>query len=466
MALVKNRKTPLVSQSETAQLDVIETVDITSNNNTSILVNNNKNDLFSLITNISGSSWTVTYYSQILTRDSQLSGQQPSLTPVAQQYKKINNLELKVSRSLDYSQDDINKQSNLIGEAVLYPVIIPNDGDMFIAEIGESRFGIFKITRTVKLSIYNKACYQISYILVNVNYNADNTTSIDYNAEYLDLEQKTTSETFFKKDNIIVGKDPIIIESEFKTIFDLEKNYKLLIDYYFDTFFSRKLNTLILPKQSNRYVYDLFLMRFINDNFLSEEHYNLFKMTRYNATLNEELNSVSILDAISKRDINLYRRCFKQYGLYSSRNLSNVVTKDNVKYSDINCVIHPKDSNIFLDNTIKTSTLVFEADGLEEAQNDNIFILPDNLIEIPNNPDLINIPNITTDDYYIFTENFYIENNLKSVVEGLVFSYIKKETIDIKYLYNISLLYPSWNLLVQFYYIPIVLTMIKNALKS
>lgn len=466
MPLITNRKTPLISESENSQQNQLQTLDVTSNTNSTILVNNSKNDLFSLITNISGSSWTVNYYSQVLTRDSQLSGQQQSLSPVAQQYKKINNLELKVSRSLDYSQDDVNKQSNLVGEATLYPIIIPNDGDMFIAEIGESRYGIFKITRTVKLSIYNKACYQISYILIRANYNIDNTQSNDYNSEYEDLEQKTVEETYFKKSNIVFGKDPIIIESEFKLLLELEKNYKLMLDYYFDTFFSRRLNTLIIPSQLNKYVYDPFLMKFIDDNFLSIEHYNIFKMTHYNASLDEELNSVSILDVITKRDINMFYRCFKQYGLYGTNKLSNLVLKDNVKYTDIDSVIYPKDANVFLDNTIDSTIKAFDAIGLQESTNVNNFILPDNLAEIPNNPNLMNIPNITADDYYIFSESFYDQDPLTSVVEGLILSYIKREAIDKKYLYNISLLYPGWNLLVQFYYIPVFLIMIKNSLKS
>jgi hypothetical protein len=142
----------------------VNSISITDSSNESIAVDNRDTPRINLLTHIVGSSWVVDYYSQVLNTNSQLSGQQLSVSAVYQQYKKINNLEIKVTSALTSSQDE-QKNMSVTGEATLFPFIIPNDGDMFIADIGNGKKAVFTITRTTKLSIYKQACYTISYVL-------------------------------------------------------------------------------------------------------------------------------------------------------------------------------------------------------------------------------------------------------------------------------------------------------------
>jgi hypothetical protein len=192
----------------------------------------------SLLTHIGGSSWVVNYYAQVLDKDSNLSGQQYTKNPVYQSYKKIVNLEIKVQTPLNTDQDDANKEMNVTGSGTLYPSVIPNEGDMFLADIGEGRKAVFRITSSRKNSIFKEACYDISYTL--------DTDNID---KQLDLEQKTIVTYYFHKDFLINGNNPLVIKSDMDTLVNLKKVYDIMLYQYFKRFYSNEFKTLIKQAQ-------------------------------------------------------------------------------------------------------------------------------------------------------------------------------------------------------------------------
>ena len=88
----------------------------------------------SLLTHISGYPMEVEYYSQYLNVDNAVSGQQINRVSPVQQYLRIRNMELMVSTPVNQSQDQTSREMSAVGNATTYPGIIPNDGDMFIAD--------------------------------------------------------------------------------------------------------------------------------------------------------------------------------------------------------------------------------------------------------------------------------------------------------------------------------------------
>ena len=52
------------------------------------------------------------------------------------------------------------------GTADVYPFIIPNVGDMFAADVGDGKEGVFTITSTEKKSLLKEAVYTIEYTLL------------------------------------------------------------------------------------------------------------------------------------------------------------------------------------------------------------------------------------------------------------------------------------------------------------
>ena len=74
-----------------------------------------------LLTNISGSPWTVTYFSQLIDENSSIQGQSLQKLGPYQQYKRINKLEIRVTTPLNSSQDTTTKEMTQTGTAVMCP---------------------------------------------------------------------------------------------------------------------------------------------------------------------------------------------------------------------------------------------------------------------------------------------------------------------------------------------------------
>ena len=67
-------------------------------------------------------------------------------------------------------------------------------------------------------------------------------------------------------------------------------------------------------------------------------------------------------------------------------------------------------------------------------------------------------------DTYIFSSKFYDNDGSKTVLEGLVLEYLNRKTINPNRLLNVLNNYLHWGQLEQFYYIPIILVLIKSAI--
>ena len=131
-------------------------------------------DAANLLTHVEGSSYTVDYYSQVLTKDSPLAGPMMNRNAIYQQYTRINNLELKVNNPLTYTQDEVTKSIKGVGSATIYAMtVIPNIGDIFIANIANGNIGIFRITTSERKSIFKNTVYTIDYYLLETSSNED-----------------------------------------------------------------------------------------------------------------------------------------------------------------------------------------------------------------------------------------------------------------------------------------------------
>ena len=82
---------------------------------------------------------------------------------------------------------------------------------------------------------------------------------------------------------------------------------------------------------------------------------------------------------------------------------------------------------------------------------------------IPPNP---LIRPVTIDDYYVLSEAFYNNNPLQSVLEVQLTNMFSDEAISISELYRLCDDYLNWGLLEQFYYTPLLLTMIKHVIRK
>lgn len=411
----------------------------------------------SLLTHIEGSSWVVDYYSQVLDTDSNLSGQQYTKNPVYQSYKKIANLEIKVQTALNTDQDDANKEMNVTGSGVLYPSVIPNEGDMFIADIGEGKTAVFTITASRKNSIFKEACYDISY-----------TLDTDNEDKKLDLEQKTVVVYYYHKDFLLNGNNPLIIKNNMDTLLSLKKVYDIMLYQYFKRFFSNEFKTLVVPSQLKP-TYDHYLSRYVLSMFGTQEAHELAYMRLLNLDEDRVSRCDSLWDALKHKDVGLLNTAFTKVGLVSVLSYKREPTFNGIRYSGMGAAVYPKDPYLTVDHTYVNNVKTVESDGLapssDSAQASNIFVRAVNLklLDSEIGDDLYPV---TVDDYYVLSQNFYDNNDQQSALESAVSAYINNSQVDIDQLYNTAKNFHKWGSLEQFYYLPIVMTLIRSVLKG
>lgn len=202
------------------------------------------------ITELEGTPWPSTWYSQILGKDDYPTRLDFALDPSLQQYCRINNFILKYTDPLALETDD-NVISTLSGEANVFPSIVPNQWDMFTARTKEGRIGLFTVTELPRRLTY------LSYAAYNVQY--DLVGFLDPMSRK-DLERKTVKELYFNPDNPLCPTENLVDIIDRKEVI---RRFIKYLDIYYAWFFDRRESTFILNKDGVRY-YDDALTEFFN----------------------------------------------------------------------------------------------------------------------------------------------------------------------------------------------------------
>lgn len=455
MALVKDDDNGgLVTRSPSQPISKpVQTVTVTTTEDISIATDTKWKSRKSLITHVEGSSWVVQYFSQVLNTNSQLSSHQASVTRTNDQYTKINNLNLKVSSPLTTSQDTETNEMVVEGEAILPPLIIPNSGDMFIADIGEGELGLFSISTTEKLSIFREACYRIKYSLSDSSEQKRNN-----------INSKVVKETYFQGDLVALGKDPLIVDSDYWAITELIRELSRVTEQYFKRFYSKEFKTLLLPAQDSK-VYDHYLVDFVLSQFTTKDSQEMVHLLKYNVLNHNNLECDSIWTAIAKRDNIYFETAFKKAGLVSINCFNNYPYANSVRYSGVDRLVYPIDPVFTVDDTLQDSSKPLSLIEVQQPNSNGRFgemIQAINLAALDATQEQKRLPLVTADDYYVLTEKFYKNLDTMSVFEGMVKSYIERTALDKSQLLNITKTFTKWGLLEQFYYLPIVMVMVKS----
>lgn len=205
-----------------------------------------------LLTYVRGMQWQVTYYSQILGDSSEAMPLQYEESGVLQQYLRIRKAILKVQSDLQRNPQADEGLIGVSGSSILMPGIIPNFGDMFIADVGDGRAGLFAVTNVEQLSIYNDTAYQVDYELTE--YLTDDLES--------NINTKVVQEAVYDLDYVRTGKNPIIAQDEFFTREKLHADERTLIKQYLSKYYDAEYATFTIPGQIN-VTYDPMYTRFV-----------------------------------------------------------------------------------------------------------------------------------------------------------------------------------------------------------
>lgn len=423
----------------------------------------------SLLTHIEGASWTVDYYQQVLDTDSETSDLQLNQKAVYQQYRLIRHLELKVQGELGYQQDDNNRNAIVTGSAMMYPGVKPNNGDIFLADIGDGRVGVLTVTRTEKKAIFKDTCYQIDYML------RDYLTT-----EYKDdLAKKVVKDSTFVRDFIHHGQNPVMASSDFDQIAQLNAGYNNLLFQYLADFFNVEYQTLIVPNQVN-VTYDPFMVLGVLSILDNSASNTIMKIRALNVDGNVRYKENNLWTCLTHLNPDIKELCFQKAGLSPSSLFKEAAMFDGIYYSGIQDVVYPLDNSTL--TVVDTQYSVQDPlvpgrllPGIARNKELRRVLVSKELKGFHCSPteapvgieSLPDIHPVNKGDFYVLSQAFYEDESVGlSKLEHLTLCALGGESMHKPSLLNLVQTAKRWNNLERFYYIPILFILIKTALRD
>lgn len=451
----------------------------------SIVVDTKYTPLASLITFVAGSSWIVDYYSQVINADNDLRGQDPEQSSIYQQYTCIRGMELKVTNPLNQNQNNEDKRTTVQGSATVYPFIIPNEGDMFAADVGDGREGIFRVRTTEKKSFLEQPTYVIEYDLVYF--------SSQEPARKTDLDAKSVRILFFDKDFMNYGQNPLLIEEDFNAVKTLTKLYSEIINNYFNWFYNNEFKTLIVPGQAVA-TYDHYLVQAVLAVLSSRDDERLKFIRQINVDGDEYLKQPQFFKALINRDFSLIELGNQTMGLVNTKLFARDPMLEGIAYGGLKYIVYPKNPDLTLnsgfaeydrpDLNLNTGFDLYSGSyfrghnvrpSLPKPCTESLIPVgtrKGNIKEIvlrttiDPTPVPSSINPVLKDETYILSKEFYGRTNDRCELEKLVTDYFDRKPISPIRLQKLVADYKNWGGLERYYYLVIILVLIKSTVRS
>lgn len=407
----------------------------------------------SMLTHIQGSPWTVNYYRQMLGSDSELSPQQMEKHAVYQQYMLIADLELRVTSPLDSSQRQEGNSFDVNGEAYVYPPLVPNKGDMFLADVGDGREGVFAVTGAERLTILKESCFRITYTLVD--------WSTDERRK--DFDNKTVKRTHFVKRLLTHGQDPIVVDETYHEYLSFDQYANNLFVQFFSEFYDKATSTLIVPDQENS-TYDPFLTKTMAMCFNTTDHPMMRQLHQYSVEIAGKEIPKTVWDCVVQGNLNLLPMTTQTMTLLESYHFGSRPQLEGIYYSNVHVVVYPLDqSDVQVMKGLVTGTLSVTdlRHRLRTPSLGRIGTVKEGQRQTP----LIHPTNI--DDFYVLSEAFYYQDREgMSVLERLLSDALNGQSIDHMHLSELCQNATYWGRVERFYYIPLLLVLLKFTLRG
>ena len=445
----------------------------------SLVVDASVTPLNSLLGYIEGAPWAVTYYSQLLSSNSDLKEQDIGEANLYQQYNKIEQMEIRVTNNITGAQNTDNAQMAVSGSALVYPFLTPNVGDMFVAGAGYGQVGIYRIKSVERKSFNKMSVYSIDYNLMIFVVAGDD--------RLVDLDQKSINTYVFDKNRFNIGQVPTLSTADFNNLMSLREYLNQIVTYYFKTFYYKEFDTLIIPSQ-NTGAYDAFLTDYIMKMVDTSDAYEIRLVRNYVPDGDPYMEQETFWTAMFNRDINILKYCNRQMGLVSTKFFNYNSMFKGIRFSRLSYVIYPVnpdfslinpnslsnvgsslllDYGVFQDNVF-TASPIFKPQATQQlveskTQGGSLKDILNNTY-VTNNVTYPIISPILEGSSYVLSDNFYSQAAGQSLLESLVSDYINRNPLNLSKLVSCIQPYRTWGRLEQFYYLPILITLIKSAM--
>ena len=414
-----------------------------------------------LITHIEGYKWVVDYYSQFLGQDTELSPQQINRHEVYQQYLNIREFEMRVQSPLQQSQDSSNKEFTYTGSAAVYPGVTVNTGDMFIADIGDGRQGIFVVNNVEQKSILRDTSYVIEYSL------KDFVTPLLLE----DLKRKVSKTVTFVKDFYLYGKNPLLVDSELRNYDTVKLQLSELSQLFFGLFYNVNHATFLLPIP-NETIYDPYVTSVMKRLVAVEIDPRYRQVKVLNVDRADKYHHFTVWDALLERKLSILDHCFTKATPIPTGVFPSIPLLGSIRFSGIRrCIQGTRGGVERLTNAsspkfnrqIDLGT-VYTGDAAKRVYPEDIepTLDPDNLTK-----NIVTAYTQSDFDEYVFSSHFYLgdEPNM-SEIERMAYAFLKSDTINLPNLIKMTESVKLMNLLDQFYYIPLLLILLNDVVKE
>lgn len=422
------------------------------------------NPVGTILTAIEGKSWLVTFYSAIYNDDNEVASFQPSRLEINQQYKRINRTELKVTIPLPPNPDfdPQSKEFTVRGEANMYPGIRPNIGDMFTAPLLDGRVGLFQIsTPPEQRTIYLQTTYRIEYVLYKF---------LDQSIQRK-LDDKVINDYYFIPSFLDSGINPVITESSYHDYGKLTEIREKFPLFYLTKYFNKEYATLIIPGQGRAAVYDPFFTTFVSALW-GQGDLGQFNGQRFLTVMDGTVRRyVTVLSALLDGNGSLMDLAETKMPVINSMAFMREPYFQGAGYMGVPYVVYPSNLDDYTFSINEKKNMVYKLVNGYKKQPKVRFRLDQLYPEGTLVPDATfsnkRIKDVTIDDYYIFSEDFYSnrDENL-STVESLVWEVLNEKSIPAPVILELFEESRNWDDLNHFYYTPILYALINAAMRG
>lgn len=409
-----------------------------------------------MLTWVEGSNWSVDYYSQLLGEDNEPTPQALDRDPPYQQYQRIKHMDLKVTDPINFDQDPTNRTMTVTGSATTFPFLVPNVGDMFTADIGDGRTGAFTVTEARRQTILRDSVYTIEYELV------EELTE----ARQEDLERKTVKTLRYSRRSLHSGCGPFVTDAEFeRQLTDQQWIDDLFADYLRD-FFSRNHSTLLVPDQSQP-TFDAFVVWALLQLFSPQTVPIMRRVKDLNVMAERVMFQTTVWDALLRCRESALAYGVEQVCLASTARFAGRPTLQSLGYTGIPYVVFPANTASDVDTEYYRggdTPPAGQALRSPQTQTDHDYFQrrDDGDLDPVERPPAIHP--VTQDDYYVFSEAFYTGNEEEqSQLELLAGEALNGEALTRTRLNQVLADIDRWAPLERFYYVPVVLILLKLA---
>lgn len=433
-------------------------VKIQPDNYKSVIYDDKNVPLSSLVAYLSGSPYTVDYYKQVTSEHNDLREIDPGQPNVYQKYELIHDLEIRVSGPLATSYDGDNAITTVNGNGNIYPFLVPNVADVFISDADDNRKGIFRITSVERKTFNRDSAFYVEYEMVGY---------VDaLGALYDDLTSKVIREYHFSKDRLIEGLQPFLKTSDYEQVTSLRDWYQELVQYYFKTFFNRRYMTLVLPGQHYA-IYDHFVVDYLMKIVDSFDVYEMKLIKQIPIDNDTYLQQPQFWHLLLEKDFKALTYCNRHMQVANKKVFNPNGFIHGLYFTNIDYIVYPETADLTTAVDNKPELMTVSLDMIEDTTNvfgDLSGVISNTYVAATTTYNLIH--SVLTDSSYVLSDAFYTQSTSMSVLEILVKDYLKQQSISLPMLLALCQAYRSWTRLDQFYFIPILLTLIKEANRS